>query len=437
MIEFLSTIIYVLPLALMVGLYGEHRRRMHRRNVATRDANIEAGLTEPASLHPVIDPVKCIGCKACIKACPEMPHHAVIGLIYGKAELISPTECIGHGACLTACPEGAITLVFGTEKRGVDIPNVGPDFQTNVPGVYIAGELGGMGLIRNAIEQGRQAVAQIAEQPRASGSDEFDVVIIGAGPAGFSSSLACMEKGLRYLTLEQDTFGGTVAHYPRGKLVMTAPAHLPLYGKMNMGEISKEDLMSFWEGVRKKTGVQIQFGQRVTAIKPETAGFTIETETAKHRTRHVLLAIGRRGTPRKLEVKGEELNKVTYRLIEPEQYVGKKVLIVGGGDSAIEAATSIAAERDTDVTLSYRSEAFSRVKPGNRTRVEAAVEKGRIRLMLKSQVLGIGEDHVQIKLPNEEVSLPNDAVIVSAGGILPTAFLKAVGIRFETKFGKA
>ena len=246
-----------------------------------------------------------------------------------------------------------------------------------------------------------------------------------------------MEKGLRYLTLEQETFGGTVAHYPRGKLVMTAPAHLPIVGRMNLGETSKETLLSFWEDVRRKTGVQIRFGERVTLIRPEADGFVIETGSASHRTRNVLLAIGRRGTPRKLEVPGEHLNKVAYRLLEPEQYAGRRVLVVGGGDSAIEAATAISAEPDTDVTLSYRSEAFSRVKPANRARIEAAVQEGRVRIFLQSQVAGIAEDHVRITLPDKEIRIPNDAVIISAGGILPSTFLKSVGIRIETKFGTA
>jgi thioredoxin reductase/NAD-dependent dihydropyrimidine dehydrogenase PreA subunit len=430
-------IVYLAPLLLLVGAYSAHQRRQQRRNIETRDANIAAGMTEPASLHPVIDPLKCIGCAACIKACPEMPGHLVLGLIHGKAQLISPADCIGHGACLSACPEGAITLVFGTERRGVDIPNVGPDFQTNVPGVFVAGELGGMGLIRNAISQGRQAIETIVStRPRGRG-DILDVIIVGAGPAGFSASLAAMEKGLRYLTLEQESFGGTVAHYPRGKLVMTAPAYLPIVGKVNLGETTKEKLLGFWEKVRRDTGVQINFGHRVDLIRKDEAGFLIETTTATYRAQNVLLAIGRRGTPRKLEVPGENLTKVTYRLLEPEQYAGRRVLVVGGGDSALEAAASIAEQPNTDVTLSYRAEAFTRAKPANRRRIENAMQEGRVRVLLQSQVVGISEDHVRIALEEKEMRLPNDAVIISAGGILPSAFLKSVGIRFETKFGTA
>ena len=148
-------IFYLLPLLIIWAIYLGLRRRTDARSRATREAAAEAGLLEPSSLHPKIDPVKCLGCGACVSVCPEGD---VLGMINGKAELIEPSECIGHGACKAACPRDAITLVFGTETRGVDIPHVGPDFQTNVPGIFIAGELGGMGLIRNAIEQGRQAI---------------------------------------------------------------------------------------------------------------------------------------------------------------------------------------------------------------------------------------------------------------------------------------
>jgi thioredoxin reductase len=265
----------------------------------------------------------------------------------------------------------------------------------------------------------------------------LDVVIIGAGPAGFSASLAAMERGLRYVTLEQESFGGTVAHYPRGKLVMTAPVQLPMVGKVKLGETTKEKLLDFWEGVRRDTGVQISFDERVTVIRREGAGFLVETERTTYRSRSILLAIGRRGTPRKLGVPGEESNKVTYRLLDPEQYRDRRVLVVGGGDSALEAAWSIAAEPGTDVTLSYRDAAFSRAKPANRERVEAAATTGRLRVMMSSQLLGIETACVRLTQDQREITLDNDSVIISAGGILPSAFLKSIGVHFETKFGSA
>ena len=331
----------------------------------------------------------------------------------------------------------AITLVFGTEKRGVDIPLVGEDFQTNVAGIFIAGELGGMGLIRNAIEQGRQALEAIRHVRGIGQGDDLDVVIVGAGPAGLSASLGALQHKLRFVTVEQESLGGTVAHFPRGKLVMTSPATLPIIGKVKFTETTKEALLKFWEDVVQRTGLTIQYQERVDEIIPETGMFTVKTNRNTYRTRAVLLAIGRRGTPRKLDVAGEELPKVVYRLIDPEQYRGQHVLVVGGGDSALEAAASIAEQADTHVTLSYRADAFGRAKEKNRARIAAAEQSGRLRVLFKSNVKEIQRQHVVLDQEGQMIELDNHAVIVSAGGVLPTPFLQKIGIRVDTKHGTA
>jgi len=435
MIDRVTLLIYFTPMLLILFAYIRRQNRHHAMSLNVRKEAIEAGLTEPASLHPVIDPTKCIGCSSCIAACPEMPEHKVIGIIHRKAELINPTECIGHGACLTACPHGAITLVFGTERRGVDIPQVKPNFETNVPGIYIAGELGGMGLIRNAIEQGRQAMQSVIKDNAGRRDSDLDVVIIGAGPAGFSASLAALEHKLRFVTLEQEALGGAVAHYPRGKIVMTAPAVLPKIGKMKFRETTKEKLMEFWHQAEKQSGIEITYGEHVEAIVRHKQDLEVKTGTRSYRTKAVILAIGRRGTPRKLGVPGEDLPKVTYRLVDPDQYINQHVLVVGGGDSALEAAIVISAAEGTDVTLSYRSDAFSRAKKKNREKIEAVQNAGKVRILFRSNVIRINPDTVEIDHDGKTIELPNDAVIVNAGGILPTAFLKSIGIEVETKFG--
>lgn len=425
---------YGSPALAILGWYIYTHRRHERQSIAIRDEAINSGLTEPASLHPVINQVLCIGCGSCVAACPE---HNVLGLINKRSHLINPSHCIGHGACQRACPVQAITLVFGTEKRGIDIPNVNPDFQTNVPGMFIAGELGGMGLIRNAITQGVQAMESIRKLDGIGRGDRLDVVIVGAGPAGFAASLSAMQHKLRFATIEQESLGGTVAHFPRGKVVMTAPVQLPFVGKVKFTETSKETLLAFWQKVERDTKLKINYQERVEDVLREDGGFTVRTNKASYRTRAVLLTIGRRGTPRTLDVPGEEHSKVVYRLIDAEQYRGQHVLVVGGGDSALEAATSIAEQPGTTVTLSYRSGSFNRAKEKNRQKIDDAAAAGRLRVMFNSGVKHIHEKTVDIEQDGTLHSLPNDAVIVSAGGILPTPFLKQIGIEVETKHGTA
>lgn len=426
--------LYALPLIAVWVIYFGRRKRVERRSISKREAAAEAGLIEPPTLHPQIDATRCIGCGACVRACPE---GEILGLIDGKAELIEPSDCIGHGACLAACPSDAIRLVFGTERRGVDIPHVGADFQTNVPGVFIAGELGGMGLIRNAIEQGRQAIDAVRALGGPRPADAYDVVIIGGGPAGFSASLAALEHRLRFVTIEQESFGGTVAHYPRGKLVMTAPAVLPLIGNVRFREVGKEKLLAFWHHAAKRTGLRINYRERAESVTRNGSGLEVRTTRGRYLTRAVLLAIGRRGTPRRLGVPGEDLPKVVYRLTDPRQYRGQHVLVVGGGDSALEAAADVAAEPGTTVTLSHRSDAFARAKLKNRKRVEAAQRTGRLHLLMPSQVSRIGAEAVELTHDGGQTAIRNDSVIVCAGGILPTAFLKGIGIEVETKYGTA
>lgn len=425
-------LLYVLPLAVPLVLYLFKRSRHQKIAKNTWRESVESGLTEPATLHPVFDPNLCIGSGGCYKACPEQ----AIGIIDGKGMLISPALCIGHGACVTSCPVGAIKLVFGTETRGVDIPQLKPNFETNVPGIFIAGELGGMGLIRKAVEQGCQAMDSISKRGRAK--TPHDVVVIGAGPAGISATLAAKHHGLRCVTLEQeDTFGGSTLHYPRGKLVMTAPMNLPIIGKVKIKEISKEALMKLWEDVVAKAGIQINFSERMERIERQGDAFSIVTNRASYLTRSVLLSIGRRGTPRKLDVPGEKLEKVVYRLVDPEQYRGKHVLVVGGGDAALEAAVSISEEPDATVTLSYRGNAFSRVKPKNRELTEEASNSGRLSVLLESTVKEIRSATVLLDQKGTAINLPNDAVIVCAGGILPTPLLKEIGIQIETRHGNS
>ncbi|MBI5179689.1 MAG: NAD(P)-binding domain-containing protein [Nitrospinae bacterium] len=395
------------------------------------------GLHEPVTIHPKVNRSICIGSGACIKACPEK---GILGLVENKSETVYASRCVGHGACARACPVGAIELVFGTEKRGVDIPQVFPNFETNVKGLFIAGELGGMGLIRNAMSQGQEAVGYIADDLKAGRfpqeKDMHDLIIVGAGPSGIAAGLAAKERKMNFLLLDQEEeFGGAILSYPRAKVVMTKPVEVPMYGKLKVGELSKEELLALWRDIVRKTGLTVEPNEKVLSAQRADSHFTIKTSKRELHSRFLLLTIGRRGTPRKLGVPGEKLPKVMYRLLEPEHFAGQKILVVGGGDSAVEAAVALSSQEGTEVALSYRSAAFARVKPGNITRLNSAAQAGKVNLMMESNVKEIRPDSVLLEQKGNAVELKNDAVFVFAGGVLPNEFLRECGINIETKFG--
>lgn len=391
------------------------------------------GLYEPVSLHPVIDLNTCIGSAACVAACPEQD---ILGLIRGKASLVNASHCVGHGACFHSCPVEAISLVIGTEKRGVDLPHVNPDFETNVPGIYIAGELGGMGLIKNSVEQGQGAVESMVRSGIPKDSSTLDLVVVGAGPAGISATLTATKHKLNVVTLEQDSLGGTVFTFPRSKIVMTAPMDLPLHGKVKLFDTSKSELLDLWNEVLSKNKIQIREHAKVEEIRMTKKGFEVEIKGGEiFLTKRVLLSIGRRGSPRKLGVPGEDSEKVAYRLLEPELINGKQIMVVGGGDSAIEAALSLMDENK--VTLSYRKDAFSRIKPKNREKILAALEENKLICAFLTNPVRIEPREVILmnESNQEEYAVPNDQIFIFAGGELPTQFLQKTGVEITKRFG--
>lgn len=391
----------------------------------------EAGVHEPVSLYPYIDENNCIKSGACVIACPEKE---ILGIRNGRATLINASRCVGHGACFHACPVEAISLKIGTEKRGVDLPHVNQNFESNVRGIFIAGELGGMGLIKNSVEQGKQAMDHIADSIESNHGADYDVVIIGAGPAGISASLQAQKSGLKAVTLEQDTLGGTVYSFPRAKIVMTSPMDLPGYGKVKLYQTSKTELLALWNEVIGKNGIQITENAKVETIQKAGKNFIVTTAKGQSFSCHkILLSIGRRGTPRKLNVPGEQLEKVAYKLMEPEWIKDQHILVVGGGDSAIESALLLTEKNH--VILSYRGAQFNRLKPGNQQNIDTAIRNNALKVLYESNVQKIEDKQVSLELADGEIkSYKNDLVYIFAGGELPTKFLENAGINIAKRF---
>jgi len=428
--------------SLLVGVWvvsDESRRRRDARQ-ARQVLRLRAGDGEaPTTLHPVIDPGVCMGSGACVTACPEK---LALVLVDGRGRLADSAGCVGHGACAEACPVNAITLVFGSARRGVDLPEVGPTFETSQRGVYVAGELGGMGLVSNAVRQGVKAVDAVAEglgaAERAAG-DPVPLLVVGAGPAGIAATLRAKELGIAARTVDREAdIGGSVRAYPRGKIVMTHPVDLPLYGRVRLRRTSKEALIELWQDVIAREGIAVDFGVTVEAIDrdDDTDVLVVKTSTGPIRAKRVLLSAGRRGRPRRLEAPGAERPHVRTMLEDPADHDGQACLVVGGGDSAAEAALALAERPGTRVVMSYRGERLTRAKPETRSRLEAAARDGRLRLELGSRVREVGERAARLELAGgREETVDAEVVLALLGRELPTSLLAACGIDVRTYHG--
>ncbi len=428
--SFLTFVIFLFLIAVVAVPYWV---RASRKKKAARESHhkaSKAGLTEPATLHPRIEITTCIGCASCVRACPE--H--VLGLVGGVAAVINGTRCVSHELCVEACPVGAITMHFGRPRAGMEIPLYDEHYQSNVPGLYLAGEVGGVGLIRNAFNQAIASIEHIASAGPARRNGTMDVLIVGAGPAGFAAALSAKYRNLSFGVIEQDSLGGSILHYPRKKLVLTTPVDLPLFGKFEGPEISKEQLLDIFVSSVRRFGIPVRQHEKVHTIESSGGIFRVSTDKASFEARSVILAIGRRGSPRKLGVAGEELPKVFYRLIEAETYTDKNLLVVGGGDSAVEAAVALARQKGNSVTLSYRREDFVRLKEKNDKNIRSMMASGKVRVEFSSEITVITPDSVTMKTSTGvERPIANDAVFVFAGGELPAEFLKKAGIALRTE----
>jgi thioredoxin reductase (NADPH) len=430
-----SLITFAIAATITLFFVAGYLRKLKKREALAREAAKKGELFSdgPKGQHPHIDTNNCIGCGTCTLVCPEGD---VLAMIAGKAVIVNGHKCIGHSLCAEACPVGAITMVMASPSMGANMPYLTAEYETTVPGLFIIGELGGLALIKNAVNQGRDCVdtvkLRLAQTHTAPATEMvYNVLIIGAGPAGISASLRAIEHKLSYITLERDEVGGTVAKYPRQKLVMTSPVEFPMYGKFKKLQLSKEHLLAFWDMILNRADFNVSTGEKVEDIKKgDDKIFTVLTANNSYRTRHVILALGRAGEPRKLGVKGEELAKVMYRLIEADHYINKKILVVGGGDSAVEAAMGLAHQVGNVVTLCYRGEQFSRIKERNVKRMEECIRTGKVKALFETNPVEFKEDSVTLDVKGVRQEIPNDFVWIFAGGNPPNDFLKKIGVGF-------
>jgi thioredoxin reductase len=422
-----------------------------------------------ATTMKVIDLDRCIGCDGCERACAD--RHGVarlqrkgpalgrlsfavacrtctdhrcfdacgfdaISLLENDEVKIDNQKCVGCAACFSACPNNVITMQ-DKPFTGADfkerIPATDLDGRTNIPGLWLCGEATGTALIKLAINSGRKAVECISKEigsDLGGDGDILDVIVAGAGPAGLSAALAAKELALDFKVFDKGHFAQTIQSYPRHKVVMAEPMHIPLFGNLWLKDTTKEELIQQWQAIIEKTGLEIQGNEPVKDLKRGADGiFDVTTEKGKYRARHVVLAVGTRGSPRKLGVEGEVAGRVYYQLTEPDEMRNKRVLIVGGGDSAVEGAMSLADVPGTTVTISYRKDSFGRIKPRNKTRLDAYERDGKVKVILESEVKMILAGEVLLTTKNGMRSVPNDVVFAMLGAEPPTKFFEKIGIK--------
>ncbi len=403
-------------------------RKRHRAIVAP------AATVGPRILVHDINDDRCTGCDACVAVCPTN----VLDLVANKSRVLRFHDCIQCEACMFACPTEALVMFpEGSAPPPLKVPEIDENFQTAIPGQYLIGEVAGKPLVKNAANLGRAVIEHMLAtglRPGAlgRGDDLVDVAIVGSGPGGLSAALTCIQKGLSYVVLEKEQMiASTIARYPKGKLVMAEPYDTVNVSLLPVFDAGKEQLIPIWSEVIERVGMVIKQGESVeTVLRGNDGVFEVRSTVATYRAQRMVLSIGTRGKPRTLQVPGENLPKVFSLLEDPDEWRGRAVLVVGGGDSACEAALALA-DAGAKVMISYRGKGFNRAAPKNKQAIEGYAGQGRIKAKLGSQVLAFEPDSVTLALGDgSQKRYPNDGAFVLIGADPPVPWLEKMGVRF-------
>jgi thioredoxin reductase len=409
------------------GLVWSGRRALDRR--ARRRAPPAPTAPAPALARkrlPVIDTSTCLGCYACVDACP----YDVLEIHRYVAVVARPADCCGLILCEQKCPNGSLAIALGDERETAIALDDSLESRA-VPGLYVAGDAGGQPLIKNAVNQGAHAVRAIAAKLRATAG--LDLVIVGAGPAGLAAALEAEARGLRYVALEQSTIADSIRSFPRGKLVIDPD--LPNTSALWVGETSKEELLARWTRAVREARPAILEGRRVTRIARGDTGFVVDDISSdgtrsSHAGAHVVIAIGRRGTPRKLaaEIPDDVAAHVHYSLADARSFAGMRVLVVGLGDVAMEAAIALSSQPGTEVVVAARAAEFQRGKARNIAELRRRVASGALRIAWRSEVAAVRPGVAQLATPAGAVEVACDAIFVLIGSIPAEDVLRSAGL---------